>query len=88
MQISPPLTVLSIIILGLVVTKLYVPQKVKNETQVTVSKTAYDQLENWAKRHVDDSGKSLTVPKLIEKISDDLEGSKSKSVPRASGNLN
>ncbi len=88
MQLSPPITVLSIIILGLVLTKLYVPQKVKTETQVTVSKIAYDQLDNWAKQHPDDSGNSLSVPKLIEKISDDLKGSKSKSVSPKSGNLN
>ena len=69
-------------------TKFYVSHKIETETQVTVSKIAYDQLENWAKRHVDDSGKSLTVPKLIEKMSNDLQGSKSKSVSPESGNLN
>jgi hypothetical protein len=75
MQLSPPITVLGILIFGLIVTKVYVPQREKTETQVTVSKIAYDQLENWAKRHVDDSGNSLSVPKLIEKMSNDLEGS-------------
>ena len=88
MQISPPLTVLSIIIFGLIVTKLYVPQKVKTETHLTISKIAYDRLEDWAKSNVDDSGKSMTVGNLIEKISDDLKVSTIKSGSPAPLNTN
>ena len=74
MHLSPPITVLPILAVGLAGTvSLAPPPNKPSRATVTLSTATYQKLALWAKEHTGADGRPLTVVQVIEEFAKSQE---------------
>jgi hypothetical protein len=73
MRISPPLAVVSTLVVLVAATALFAPPSpAQTNVSVPLSADAYRKLDLWGETHVGTNGRARSVPQVIEMLADRL----------------